>query len=180
MFTQLSMRDYITKMAGTLFPSPKGGSVLAITGAMGAALLKMCCQVSANKNPLENRYQSFLQEGNFLMDEFLRLADEDTKTVYQMILVLRSPREDPEYCGEIQDALKDAADTLIQIEERTQELIDLAAALSPLCTPSCQADLDVVQTLAQASREAARRTANDNYRTMERLGCPLPGKHEEP
>lgn len=177
MFTNRSVREYIEKMAGTTFPSPKGGSALAITGAMGAALIKMCCQVSAKRNPGgpgETRYRELREQAEALMDRFLFLADRDTEVVEEMIQALRLAKgKTPEQCSTLQESYQAAAQALVEIKNSLQELTELAEELRPLCATSCVIDLYIVQHLARAAMEATAESVLDNGLMPQKSGCPL-------
>lgn len=164
MFTQLPLTDYIKKMAGTAFPSPKGGSALAVTGAMGAALISMCSQVSANRNPQEHRYQRLQQRADYLMNRFIELADEDTEAVYRMIQALRLGKDQPAHSASIKENMEEAAQALMAIGEHLQQLIELAEELEPVCATSCLMDLHMVQLIAKGARDGASRAAEATFR----------------
>jgi formiminotetrahydrofolate cyclodeaminase len=177
MFTNKSVREYIEKMAGTTFPSPKGGSALAITGAMGAALIKMCCQVSAKRNPGgpgETRYGELREQAEALMNRFLFLADRDTEVVEEMIRALRLAKgKTPEQCRTLQESYQAAAQALVDIKDHLLDLIGLAEDLRPLCATSCLIDLYIVQSLAQAAMESTSESVRDNNLMPQNSGCPL-------
>lgn len=173
MFTKLSVQEYIEKMAGITFPSPKGGSALAITGAMGAALVKMCCQVSANRNPGEIRYRELQNQAEALMHQFIFMADKDTEIVEEMIQAIRSSKDKTtEQCSTLKDNYAAAAQALGDIKDHLRDLISLAADLEPLCATSCLIDLYIVQSLAQAAMEATTESVLDNNLMPQKSGCP--------
>lgn len=172
MFTQLPVTDYIKKMAGTTFPSPKGGSALAITGAMGAALISMCCQVSANRDPGNHRYQALRHKADFLMHRFTELAEEDTEAVYRMIQALRLGKHQPAHSTAIKENMEGAARALTAIKEHLQQLIELAEELKPICASSCLMDLYMVLLMAQGARDGASRAAEGTYRQAHQPGDP--------
>lgn len=171
MFTELTLPQYLEKMAGTSFPSPKGGSALAITGAMGASLTKMCSQVSANKKPEDARYRDILEKADVLQTRFLELADDDTRVVYEMIRAGRETKNGSRDCEIIQKSYLKASDSLFYIGEAAKELIGLAQNLRPLCASSCIIDLEIVEVLAKGIKESVVRAIGDNYRIIEDKGC---------
>lgn len=171
MFTQIPLNDYIKKMADTTFPSPKGGSALAINSAMGAALVKMCCQVSQKRKPHLASYGDFATQADLLMKQFIQLADEDTKMVKKMITALRLPKDTEENIEIIHTAIAGATKTLIQINQKTADLIQLGEEVGPLCIASCQGDLNIVLTMGLAVDKATTQLIKENYRFMESLGA---------
>lgn len=172
MSTKLSVQEYIEEMASTTFPSPKGGSALAITGAMGAALVKMCCQVSANRNPGEARYRELQNQAEAMMHQFIFLADKDTEVVEEMIQALRQSKgKTVEQCSILKGSYDSAAQSLIDIRDLLKELVNLAKDLEPLCATSCLIDLFIVQHLAQAAMEATSESVLDNGLMPKKSGC---------
>ncbi|HHW07263.1 MAG TPA: cyclodeaminase/cyclohydrolase family protein [Clostridia bacterium] len=176
MFTGKPVREYVEAIGSTTFPSPKGGSVLAVTGAMGAALIRMCCQVSANRNPGETRrYRDFQQQAETLMHKFLAFADRDTEVVEEMIEALREAKgKTMEQCIRLQQSYEAAARSLEDIKHHLQELTELAEALRSWCATSCVIDLFIVQHLARAAMEATAESVLDNGLMPQKSGCPLP------
>lgn len=173
MFTELTIPLYLEKMASTSFPSPKGGSALAINGAMGAALTKMCCQVSAKRNPDESRYQAILEEADKSLNLFLKLADDDTIAVYEMLQTGKRANVPAKDCDAIQKGYQKASDSLFLIGEAAKALLILAQELKPLCASSCIVDLKIVEILAQSIKESIVHAIGDNYKMTEEKGCSL-------
>ncbi len=171
MFTELTIPLYLEKMAGTSFPSPKGGSALAVAGAMGAALTKMCSQVSANNYPGESRYQEITKLADLLQERFLELADEDTRVVYEMLQAGKKEKDSQQHCETIQGSYAKASDNLFKVGEAANDLIDLAQYLTPLCVPSCIVDLQIVEILTKSIKEAIVNAIGDNYKIVADKGC---------
>ena len=178
MFTGKSVREYVEAIASTSFPSPKGGSVLAVAGAMGAALLQMCCQVSAKRKPQEApRCQEIQGRAEALMGKLLALADRDTEVVEDMIRALREAKgKTAEQCRNLQESYEAAAQSLEEIKNSLVELTELADAMEPVCATSCAIDLVIVRHLVRAAMEATAESVLDNGLMPQKSGCPLPGQ----
>ncbi|MFA5536231.1 MAG: cyclodeaminase/cyclohydrolase family protein [Bacillota bacterium] len=165
MFTELTIPQYVEKMAGISFPSPKGGSALAITGAMGAALAEMCSRVSANNYPGESRYQDISEIAVLLQERFLQLADKDTEVVYEMILANRKKGENHQEREAIKVSNAKANENLFRISEVANDLLDLVQYLEPLCVPSCIVDLQIVLALATTIKDSVAKAIGDGKAT---------------
>ena len=92
-------------------PAPKGGSISAYMGALGAALACMVANLSAGKRGWESRWKEFsdwAEEAQQLMKELLALVDEDTAAFNRLMGAMRMPKSSPEQIEE-RDAAIEAA-----------------------------------------------------------------------
>lgn len=86
MYIQKSIEQYLRELAGRQ-PVPGGGSAIALSGALGIALLEMVCNFTiGNKeyNNFEKDIDSYLVSLKKLRQEFMQVIDEDAK-VYSSI-----------------------------------------------------------------------------------------------
>lgn len=119
-------------------PTPGGGSVAAIVGAMGAALGQMVANLSANKRGWDERWEEFSAwavKAERFRTRLLQLVDEDTRAYGRIMQALQMPKH-----GEQEKAARKAA-----LHEATK-----GAILVPLETLRvCVASMEVAQAMAQ-------------------------------
>jgi glutamate formiminotransferase/formiminotetrahydrofolate cyclodeaminase len=80
-------------------PAPGGGSVAALSGSLGAALLEMVCNLTVGKKKYEEVWQkmeSLSREIGIHRKRLLELVDEDTDAFNDVIAAFRMPKETDE------------------------------------------------------------------------------------
>ncbi|HEV8537683.1 MAG TPA: cyclodeaminase/cyclohydrolase family protein [Bacteroidota bacterium] len=119
MLTEKTISKFLDEVASAA-PAPGGGSVAALSAALGAALTSMVCNLTIGKKKyleVEGEVKRVLQKTEELRRIFSRLIDKDTEAFNKVMEAYRLPKE-----GEDQQALRTSA-----IQEATKE-----AALVPL------------------------------------------------
>lgn len=105
---------------GSKSPAPGGGSVAALSGALGAALTEMVCRLTLGKKKyagVESEIQDILVRAEILRRQMTELIEKDTHAFNKVMEAYGLPKE-----NDAQKALRDAA-----IQSTTME-----AALVPL------------------------------------------------
>ncbi len=119
MLTEKAITKFLDELASNS-PAPGGGSVAALSGALGAALTSMVCNLTIGKRKyqeVEGEMKKLLQQSEELRRSFAALIDEDTAAFTKVMETYGLPKETDD-----QKALRNAA-----IQEATKE-----AALVPL------------------------------------------------
>jgi len=119
MLTEKTIAKFLDELASNS-PAPGGGSVAALSGALGAALTTMVCNLTIGKKKyvdVEAEMKSVVRQSEHLRQTFTALIDRDTNAFNKVMEAFGLPKE-----GEQQKALRSAA-----IEAATKE-----AALVPL------------------------------------------------
>lgn len=114
-----SLNAFLEELASNS-PAPGGGSVAALSGALGSALASMVCRLTVGKKKYadaEEEMKSVLAMSEKLRTIFTRLVDTDTDAFNKVMEAYSLPKESDD-----QKALRNAA-----IQEATKE-----AALVPL------------------------------------------------
>lgn len=114
-----SLNAFLEELASNS-PAPGGGSVAALSGALGSALTSMVCRLTVGKKKYaeaEEEMKSVLAMSEKLRTIFTRLVDTDTDAFNKVMEAYSLPKESDD-----QKALRNAA-----IQEATKE-----AALVPL------------------------------------------------
>jgi formiminotetrahydrofolate cyclodeaminase len=137
MLTQLTLQQFLQELSSKS-PAPGGGSVAAFSGAIGAALGAMVCNLTIGKKKyaeVEEELQRLLPQAESLTEHFTRLVDLDTEAFQKVMEAFTLPKE-----NENQKALRTTA-----IQQATKE-----AALVPLRVMRlCIDGLAIVKTVAQ-------------------------------
>jgi formiminotetrahydrofolate cyclodeaminase len=119
-------------------PAPGGGSVAALSGALGSALTSMVCRLTAGKKKyaaVEGEMQSVLAMSEQLRGTFARLVDADTDAFNKVMEAYSLPKDTDD-----QKALRGAA-----VQEATKE-----ATLVPLeCMKHAIDALALARTVAE-------------------------------
>lgn len=119
MLTEKTITKFLDELASNS-PAPGGGSVAALSGALGAALTSMVCNLTIGKKKyqeVDGAMRSVLKQSEELRRTFASLVDEDTVAFTKVMEAYALPKD-----TEDQKALRNAA-----VQEATKE-----AALVPL------------------------------------------------
>ena len=106
----LSCRQFARETASESV-APGGGSVAAYAGALGAALATMVANLSAHKPGWDSRWKEFsdqAEQGQSLMDELLKLVDEDTAAFNRVMEAIRLPKGSEEERAAREKAIEEA------------------------------------------------------------------------
>ncbi len=135
-------------------PTPGGGSVAALSGALSAALGCMVCAIAGRKKG--GQELSALSERLLsLREKLLDLAGEDAEAFSGVMAAYRLPREDPERREAIERALAGAAEVPLRVAAACVELLGILVKLAPRATPQSVSDVGVAARLAGAAVESA-------------------------
>jgi len=119
MLVQKTVTSFLNELASNS-PAPGGGSVAALSGAIGAALTSMVCNLTIGKKKyagVEGDMKKTLAQAEGLREQFTAMIDRDTEAFNRVMDAYGLPKE-----NDAQKALRSAA-----IREATRE-----ATLVPL------------------------------------------------
>ena len=142
MLTEKKVTEFLDELASSS-SAPGGGSVAALSAALGAALTSMVCNLTIGKKKyaeVESELKNVLQQSETLRTTFTSLIEKDTLAFNKVMEAFGLPKDTDE-----QKALRAAA-----IEAATKE-----AALVPL-----EAMKHVIDALALAKVVAEKGNAN--------------------
>ena len=120
-------------------PTPGGGSVTALVGALAASLGAMVATLGAVAEP-QSSFDAWVSSCHAHRDHLLQLCLDDERAFQHVMACLRLPKDAPARASRLQSCLKAAADV-------------------PLAT--ARACLDVLQTLEPMTSEASRHSVSD-------------------
>ncbi len=120
MLVEKTVREFTHEVASAS-AAPGGGSVAALAGALGAALMSMVCRLTIGKKKyadVQEEMESVLEFSEDLRAKFSALVDEDTDAFNGVMRAFALPKDTAEQISlrsaAIQDATKRAA--LIPLE----------------------------------------------------------------
>jgi formiminotetrahydrofolate cyclodeaminase len=127
MLQELTIEGFLEEVAARK-PVPGGGSVAALSGALGAALVCMAADFSRNK------YLS--EQARTLMNTLTQLVDRDAEAF--------ASRD-----------LKEATRVPLETAKHSHAVLKLAAALLEVCNPRVITDIGVAAKIAEAAVKGA-------------------------
>ncbi len=143
-------------------PTPGGGSVAALTGALGASLLGMAANYTVNKKKfksVEGRIKEILKELEEKREKFSQLIREDIDAYQNFSKVLAMPKNTSEEkearAQALQSSLKEATRVPLTTASVSFRLIEIAYELSSKSNPNLISDVGVGVILAWAALESA-------------------------
>lgn len=134
-------------------PTPGGGAVAALAGAIGAGLVSKVARLS-----LGQREEEFRKLGNKvtkLQSELLKLADEDCQAYNKVVEAYRLPKgsegQNETRKTEIQEALKQAALVPLKTAKKSLDVLNLASFAARNGNQNCVSDARCAVELATAA-----------------------------
>ena len=128
-----SVHDFLAQLASAS-PTPGGGSVAALSGALAAGLIVMVCDLTIGRPryaAFDTEAQQIRQHAEALRQQLMDLLDADVAAYTRVSQAYKLPKDDSTRTAAIADAMIEATDIPLQIAEA-------AAALLPLATPVAQ------------------------------------------
>ena len=129
---QLTLEDFCAKTASSA-PTPGGGSVAALTGALSCALTEMVANLTVNKKGYEevsDEMLALLNEGNSIRSTLLSLIDADCAAYGGYMAALGLPKNTEEEIAARKAALQKAA---IASAVAPLQMARTAIRILPLC-----------------------------------------------
>lgn len=143
--------------------TPGGGSVTAIMGAMGAALVSMVCNLTIGKKNYESvgeEMQDLLQRSGRLQQRFLDLVRADVEAFDAVMACYGLPKDSDEdklkRSEAIQVALKDATRVPLECAAACVEVVELAEIAAYKGNKNVLSDAGVAVAAAKAALDSAR------------------------
>jgi formiminotetrahydrofolate cyclodeaminase len=163
-FAAASIQDFLHALAAKS-PTPGGGAVAALVGAIAAAQAQMVVEYSVGKKSLAPHqallldYRGRLERMRLL---FLRLMDEDAAAYAQLSPWLKLPATERDSTADFHAALTAALRAPQSVLALANELLDYCRALIPITNPALASDLGVAQDAAAACGRSALRNVEIN------------------
>jgi formiminotetrahydrofolate cyclodeaminase len=139
-------------------PTPGGGSVAALAGALAAAMGEMVLNYSVGKKGLEEhrpKLQSTLEKFNLLRERMLSSMALDQSAYEFLTFAKKMDADDPRREKRITLALRTCISTPMGIATTATRIIRLAYQVVEIVNPYLLSDLAVCAELAMATTRAA-------------------------
>ncbi len=156
MLVDLTIRDYLDQLASGA-PTPGGGAAAALTGAQGAALVSMVCNLTIGKKKyadVEAEMKDVLQKSESLRAKLTDLIDEDAAAFDKVSEAYGMPKSTEEEKAArraaIQEALKIAEAVPMRTVEACLDVIRLAIIAAEKGNKNVVSDAAVAGILGHA------------------------------
>jgi len=143
-------------------PAPGGGSVAALTGALGAALVSMVCNLTVGKPKyadVQNDIQVLLEQSEALRHELVDLLEADVQVYTSVSKAYKMPRDtEAEKAARqeaIQAALKEATAVPMKVAEACVKILDLCTPVAEKGNVNAVSDAGVAALMAEAALRSA-------------------------
>lgn len=155
------------KNLGSSSPTPGGGAVAALSGAMAAALVEMVANLTIGKNKYEGvqkQARIISKEASKLSKELLLLANEDTKAFDKVMASYRSKNK-----TQIKRALMLAIEIPSRISMLSKQTQRLGEKIAKIGNRNAYSDARSAIYLARAAYKGAQENIKINKKTLAAL-----------
>ncbi|MBM3240445.1 cyclodeaminase/cyclohydrolase family protein [Candidatus Poribacteria bacterium] len=161
MYINEPMKKYLDDTASGE-PTPGGGSVAALVGALGAALTSMVCNFTVGKEKykdVEAEVTEILSQAENLRGDLAELMQADTEAYSQVSAAYGMPRksskEKEARTAAIQEALKAALQVPLKAAMRCYDVLKLNEPLVEKGNSNLISDVGVAVALAESALQSA-------------------------
>jgi formiminotetrahydrofolate cyclodeaminase len=154
-------------------PTPGGGSVAALCGALSAALSSMVANLTLGREKfrdVEPAIRQSLEHSEQLRASFTHLIAADIAAYATLSATYKLPKATPEEqqarSARIQTALVAATEVPLQMAEQARQALELCRALVEIGNPNVVSDVGVAALTAHAAIEGASLNVLINLKTL--------------
>jgi formiminotetrahydrofolate cyclodeaminase len=159
--TDKPVTNFLDDLASNL-PAPGGGSVAALSGALGAALVSMVCNLTLGKKGYEGvqgDIEALLVRSEALRREMVDLLEADVAAYTAYSQTAKMPKDTDQEkavrAAAMQDALKNATMPPMHIAEAAVKIMDLCMPAAENGNKWAVSDAGVAVLMAEAALRAA-------------------------
>jgi glutamate formiminotransferase / formiminotetrahydrofolate cyclodeaminase len=156
-----SKEDFLDRLAGSS-PTPGGGSVAALAGALGAALVSMVAALTVGKKKyaeVEEAIKETRKSSESLRSKLTRLIEQDVEAFDAVMRAFKLPRaseaEERARAVAVEKALMDASQVPLETVERALEVLDLARHAAQVGNVNAVSDAGVAAYMCEAAARSA-------------------------
>jgi len=172
MYIEQPIQHFMDKLASKS-PEPGGGSVAALTGALGAALVSMVANLTLGKEKYKDvqpQIEALLKDSEKLRAEMQDLIQKDTEAYGALSAVYKMPKiTDEEKAArtlKMQEALKKACQVPFDIGLKSLEVAKLASRAADIGNVGAVSDAGVAVLLAQACAQSSALNVKINVNSI--------------
>lgn len=159
--TDKPVTNFLDELASNA-PAPGGGSVAALSGALGAALISMVCNLTLGKkgyDEVQDDMKDLLAQSEALRQELTGLLEADVAAYTAYSQAAKMPRETDEQKAErtkaVQAALVKATDVPMRIAEAAVKVMDLCMPTAEKGNKFAVSDAGVAVLMAEGALRSA-------------------------
>jgi len=156
MLTERTVSQFLDELASHS-PAPGGGSVAALSGAVGAALTSMVCNLTIGKKKyadVQEEISAVLDQSERLRRELTELIDKDTDAFNMVMAAFGLPKsnekEQTDRNAAIQEATKQATLVPLSVMSLCEQSLHLAATVAAKGNRNSASDAGVSALMLQA------------------------------
>jgi formiminotetrahydrofolate cyclodeaminase len=157
----MDIKEFLDELASNS-PAPGGGSVAALSGALGTALSSMVCNLTIGKEKylnVEIEIKDVLGKSEQLRKRLTELIDEDTEAFNDVMKAFKMPKETNEQIEKrkqaIQEGYKTAASVPLETAKTCEQILDVAIVVAEKGNKNSITDAAVSAIMAKAGVESA-------------------------
>jgi len=161
MLTEKPVTAFLDELASSA-PAPGGGSVAALSGALGAALVSMVCNLTVGKKKyadVQEDIKVLLAQSEALRQELIELLESDVAVYTEVSRAMKMPRATDEEkaarTAAMQKALKAATEVPMQVAEACVEVMELCRPAAEKGNVNAVSDAGVAVLMAEAGLRSA-------------------------
>ncbi len=154
-------------------PTPGGGSVAALTGALGAGLVSMVANLTSGKEKyqdVQSQIEALLRESEKLRSEMEGLIQKDIEAFSALSPIYKMPKnteaEKAARSARLQEALKKCCDVPLTIGIKALEIAKLAKMAAEIGNAGAVSDAGVAVILARACAQSAALNVKININSI--------------
>ena len=150
-----SITQYLKELSSNA-PSPGGGSVAGITGALGAGLICKVANFTIGKEKYEDSEEEMtyiLNQATKLTDDFYKLSIEDAKAYKKLSSVFKLPKERRK--DKLPNALKEAIEVPLDICKLSHDGIKLCLPLTYKGNKNLITDVGIASLMLKCAFDSA-------------------------
>ena len=172
-FASKSLHTFLDELASAE-PAPGGGSVAALSGALGASLVAMVCRLTIGKKGYEAvsaEMRAILPRAEALQRELVDLMQADTDAYTRVMNAYKLPkRTDDEKAARaraLQAALQHASDVPLCVAEACVQVLALARPIAEKGNQNAVSDGGVGTLMAEAGLRGAAFNVRINLHSID-------------
>jgi len=157
----MKIKSFLSELASSS-PAPGGGSVAALSGALGAALTSMVCNLTIGKEKyfkVQDEIKDVLQKSEEIRKNLMDLIDKDTDAFNEVMKAFKMPKVTEEEkkirSKSIQEGYKTAAKVPLETARFCEKILDLAVIVAEKGNENSITDSAVSALMAKAGVESA-------------------------
>lgn len=165
---KLEIKKFLENV-GSKSPTPGGGAVAAVVGAMAASLVEMVCNLTIGKE----KYEESRDEMKKIRDisikyrrKLLELADEDVHAFNEVINAYKTEKSNPERNEKIQNALKEASRIPLETARLSKEVGNVAKKMIEKGNKNALSDARTAKYLSESAIKSALENVKINMQLV--------------